>query len=323
MIVRKEQMDNLKKWGKLLGRLISWLSILFIIYAIYRLGFDFSTITNWPLFLAISSLCVIIKCITVFISGRAWALWLRFFADHEIDKKGAVCVYAKANIGKYLPGNVMHYVERNLFAANLNISQKKIALCSVVEVVCLILVAFLISLALSYQQLMKAFSQIVGNNTRQLLFGILLFVILITAVIVILRKKIASYFSDYTLRNVVRTALESLFHYAAVLIALGVIMVVLYAYMGGTVTWKDSALIISGYIIAWVLGFIIPGASGGIGVRELIITLLLGSVMGQELVLTLSVVHRLITICGDFLAYLIEIWIRNKSLGGNVDEGKQ
>lgn len=53
-------------------------------------------------------------------------------------------------------------------------------------------------------------------------------------------------------------------------------------------------------------------ASGGIGVREFLITILLGSVVGTELVLMLSVIHRLITIIGDFLAYLVMLILRRK-----------
>ena len=82
-------------------------------------------------------------------------------------------------------------------------------------------------------------------------------------------------------------------------------MVVLYCYMGGAFQPRTAALIISGYVIAWVLGFVVPGAPGGIGVRELVITLLLSGVMGEGLVVTLSITHRLITIIGDFLAYVL------------------
>ena len=81
-------------------------------------------------------------------------------------------------------------------------------------------------------------------------------------------------------------------------------------------------LIISGYIIAWVLGFIVPGAPGGIGVRELVITLLLGSVVGESMVVTLSVTHRLITIIGDFMAYLVRFLIQPKVKNTEADSAK-
>lgn len=69
---------------------------------------------------------------------------------------------------------------------------------------------------------------------------------------------------------------------------------------------------VSAYIISWVLGFVVPGAPGGIGVREFVLTLLLGKTVGAELILTLSIMHRLTTIIGDFMAYLILLLIKEK-----------
>ena len=137
-------------------------------------------------------------------------------------------------------------------------------------------------------------------------------ILLVTAACLVLRRKLAAVLKDYSWKKFARTAIFAIVEYAVVLVTLGLIMVALYAYMGGAVTWENGSLIVSGYVIAWVLGFVIPGASGGIGVRELVITLLLGSVVGAEMVLTLSVIHRLITILGDFLAYLAMLILRRK-----------
>lgn len=63
-------------------------------------------------------------------------------------------------------------------------------------------------------------------------------------------------------------------------------------------------------MIAWVLGFIIPGAPGGIGVRETALTLLLTPVTGRDMIVVLSVLHRLVTVAGDFTSYLLrkKLW---------------
>lgn len=304
--------DKLKDILKFIGKAISVLSIAFIAYAIYKLGFDFESITNWPLFLLVAIVSVIIKCITVYITGSAWAGWLCFFSGKaKIDKREAVCVYAKANIGKYLPGNVMHYVERNLFATNLGISQKKLTAGTIIEVLGLVLVAFIMAVTVSARQLLTAFNQIFGSKYPIIIvLAVSVAILCIGLAVFLFRKRIYSIIKEYEAKNFIKTALLAMLQYAIVLAALGVIMLVLYLYMGGTVTFHEGSMIISGYIIAWVLGFVIPGASGGIGVRELVITMLLGPVVGTETVLTLSVIHRLITIVGDFLAYLIMLLIR-------------
>lgn len=308
--MEKISKKQLKKYGDLLGKIISALSIAFVVYAIWKMGFDFEAIENWPVFLVISGISVILKALTVYVSGSAWTSWLRFFSGHKINYKEGLSVYAKANIGKYLPGNVMHYVERNLFAKDLGISQKKLAASSILEVGGLVGVAFVLALFFSANQLKIAFYEIFGADYHKVIIGAVIIIVLaVCVVILLLRKKLVTIMKDYKSADFIRTLLLAMLRYAVVLIVLGLIMVVLYVYMGGDVTLTSGMSIVSGYIIAWVLGFVIPGASGGIGVRELVITVLLGSVMGTELVLTLSVIHRLITILGDFLAYVLRLII--------------
>lgn len=307
-------MSKAKKLLSIVGKIVSILSIIYIVYAIYKIGFDVSSITNWPVFLGVALISVIAKCATVYMMGAAWGGWLAFFSGHDIDRREALCVYAKANIGKYLPGNVMHYVERNLFAGKLGMTQKQLAGSSIIEVLGLVMVAFVMAVLISANQLTEAFKTIFGDNYKTVI-GIAIIVILACAVIfwLLFRKKLKGIIEGYSFGSFVRTFLQSILQYALVLVIMGAIMVALYAYMGGIITIRNAALIISGYIIAWVFGFVVPGASGGIGVRELVITLLLGSVVGANLVVTLSVIHRLITIIGDFLAYVVMLVLRRKT----------
>lgn len=309
--MNSEQKKLVKKGIKILGKLVSVLSIVFIVRAVYVLGFDFSAVDNWGVFLGVTLLCTIAKCITVYMSGNVWYGWLSFFSGEKNKRKEAVCVYAKANIGKYLPGNVMHYVERNLFADKMGITQKKLAISTVMEVFSLVTVSLVIAVVFSFNQLQQALHQVLGENYGKIILAVILAGIAVAvAAVILFRKKLAGILKDYSAAEFVKTFLKNMVWYALVLGTLGAIMVVLYCYMGGQFTLESAKLIISGYIIAWVLGFIVPGAPGGIGVRELVITLLLSSVVGESLVVTLSVTHRLITIVGDFMAYLVRIFIQ-------------
>lgn len=322
--MNSEQKKLLKKGIKILGKLVSVLSIVFIVRAVYVLGFDFSAVDNWGVFLGVTLLCTIAKCITVYMSGNVWYGWLSFFSGEKDKRKEAVCVYAKANIGKYLPGNVMHYVERNLFADKMGISQKKLAVSTVMEVFSLVTVALVIAVVFSFNQLEQALHHVLGENYGMIILAIILAGITVLAAAVILfRKKLLGILKGYSVTEFVKTFLKNMVWYALVLGTLGAIMVVLYCYMGGQFTLESAKLIISGYIIAWVLGFIVPGAPGGIGVRELVITLLLSSVVGESLIVTLSVTHRLITIVGDFMAYLVRILIQPEMKNTKADKAEQ
>ena len=301
---------TLKKIANLAGRIIMILSLVFIVVAVYKLGFDFSSVENIPSFVGIVILSGIILCISVFIMGTAWKLWLSFFADNKIPYGETVSVYAKANIGKYLPGNVMHYVERNLFAGKLGVSQKKIALCSMMEIVGQASIAVIFGVLFSYGQLKMALSELITPN-KMTIFIIVIFVVILVMFIslYLFRKKIKEFTQQYLTKGLIVTGLKSVALYGIVLLVGGCIMILLYIYLGGTVDFEKSMHIISSYIIAWVLGFIVPGAPGGIGVREFVLSLLLAPTLGQEITLTVSIIHRLTNIAGDFLAYVLRLVI--------------
>lgn len=301
---------NIKKYIKVFGKCLSVVSIAFIGYSIYKLGFSFNEIGDIKGFLIVCFIGVLIKAVTVTVSGSAWAEWLAFFSEKKFDKIEAVKIYCKANIGKYLPGNVAHYVERNLFATSLGVSQKRIAFSSFIEVVELCSTALILSLIFSANGLSAALNgvneELVSNGKSLFLIAAITFLIAGGVYTIVHREKVKNLISKIEVKRLLITVLITMLYYSIVLVLLGAIMVLLYGYLDKSIpNWKVAAQIIVGYVIAWVVGFIVPGASGGIGVREMVLTLLLESVVGKSGILTLSVVHRLITIIGDLLVYLI------------------
>lgn len=315
---------TLKKIGNIIGRIITVLSLVFIVVAVYKLGFDFSSVDNIPSFVGIIILSGIILCVSVFVMGTAWKLWLSFFSEDKIPYGETVSVYAKANIGKYLPGNVMHYVERNLFAGKLGVSQKKIALCSVIEIIGQAGIAVVFGVLFSYNQLKTALGELITPSKTPVLIVVVAAVMLVVLVaLYILRNKIKAFVSQYLTKGFVITGLKSIALYGVVLLVGGCIMVLLYIYLGGDVDFEIAMHIISSYIIAWVLGFVVPGAPGGIGVREFVLSLLLAPTLGQEITLTVSIIHRLTNIAGDFLAYILRLVIFKGENVGHSDDKEQ
>lgn len=310
------KLSQMKKYMKLVGNVVSALSILFVLSVFVRTDFHFSNVINWKNFLLACMFGIGIKTVTVFLSGSAWAEWLSFFASKRCNRKEALRVYAKANLGKYVPGNVMHYVERNLFAGKLAIPQKKVALSSICEVVTLVFTAFLIGILFVNPAIKNAkASQAVLK--KGLFFGCVTVGVLILAAVVFafLYWKKCGFYGLFTLkkcgqcRPFVWTMLRCMLLYAAVLTGLGIIFVLLYDYQGGQLSLGQAFSMIASYTVAWVVGFVVPGAPGGIGVRELTLIALLENSIGTDVVVTLGVWHRLITVIGDLTAYVVAIWI--------------
>ena len=299
------QIKSMKNKLNLIGKIISILSVVFIIYAAVKMGYslDLSIIENWKIFLIAVLVGLVIKTLTVFIQGNGWAEWLKFFSGTSFAKRDALKVYVKANIGKYMPGNVMHYVERNLFAKNLGVTQKNAAFCSVLEIGGLIIVALVSTVCFSYTQILEIMQYLFGQKYQYVIgLGMVLLLVFVGGVSWILIKKFGK---DFPKIQFLKTLILNLAQYFIVLVALGTILIGLCLSVNYNLNARNTGIILASYIASWVLGFIIPGAPGGIGVRELVLTVLAGNVIGKEYILSLTLIHRGITIVGDFLAYLI------------------
>ena len=307
----------MKKSGviRLIGRILSVLSIGFVIYAVWKMGFDFSFVGNVPVFILVVLIGIGMKLLSLWLSSTAWAGWLSFFSRTPFKVQDARRVFIRANIGRYIPGNVMHFVQRNLFASGMGISQLQLAMSTVFEVMSYVSVAMCVALLTAGDSLQKVLAGYFGDRLPMLGIAAACVAAAVVVALVILRKKIRTALEGHTAKELVQTLLKVMGLQLVTLTLLGAVMLMLVWYAKGSMTFDMAGTVISTYIVAWVLGFIVPGASGGIGIREMALLLLLGPPLGKSLVLSLAVIHRLITIIGDFLGYLIVILRERKSKG--------
>ena len=307
----------MKKSGviRLIGRILSVLSIGFVIYAVWKMGFDFSFVGNVPVFILVVLIGIGMKLLSLWLSSTAWAGWLSFFSRTPFKVQEARRVFIRANIGRYIPGNVMHFVQRNLFASGMGISQLQLAMSTVFEVMSYVSVAMCVALLTAGDSLQKVLAGYFGDRLPMLGIAAACVAAAVVIALVILRKKIRTALEGHTAKELVQTLLKVMGLQLVTLTLLGAVMLMLVWYAKGSMTFDMAGTVISTYIVAWVLGFIVPGASGGIGIREMALLLLLGPPLGKSLVLSLAVIHRLITIIGDFLGYLIVILRERKSKG--------
>lgn len=57
------------------------------------------------------------------------------------------------------------------------------------------------------------------------------------------------------------------------------------------------------FAVAWAVGFVVPGAPGGIGVRDSIIVLGLAASLGDGSGLTVALLHRAVSVLGDVVTF--------------------
>lgn len=75
------------------------------------------------------------------------------------------------------------------------------------------------------------------------------------------------------------------------------------------------------FAIAWIAGYLMPGAPAGLGIREAMMIVLLTPIFGSGVAVGLSITLRMTTTLGDVLAFLIGIfarWSSRKHLGDSL-----
>lgn len=247
--------------------------------------------------------------VNVFISSYAWKSTLEFINKEKIPFHEIVTVYAKSNIGKYIPGNVMQFAGRNILAGKLGFKQLDITFCSIIEIVMLLFTDCVLSLIFamkSFKAVLIALSNKINTN---LIYGILIVIILAIAVVIwLLVKKsgiIKNYKHFFTI-NFLRLICKLFCIYSVTLIIPGIFLaMILKLVLGVTMSLSIIMITISGSMISWVVGFIVPGAPGGIGVRESILLLILGSVFTSNIVLLAAILLRIASTLGDIVAFLL------------------
>lgn len=300
---------------KYVGYGVTVAAFAFLARSVASMHLDFSRLIN-P-FAAVS--CGLILSLgyagIVYLSAYAWKMVLEFIHGSKISYRDVTGVYIKANLGKYFPGNVMHFAGRNLLAGKLGFKQMDVTFSSAVEVLALIATAVIWSILLALQR----FTSILGNilnRTDAAVFGVIAAFLFGAAVLGWAAITKGSYLQKYRrffTRGFLKLLGKLFSVYSLTLIIPGIFLVMIFALvLGFQVTPQNALVIISAYIISWVAGFIVPGAPGGMGVRESVLLLVLGPMYSGDLAVLAAILHRLASMLGDAAAFLVESGRRPK-----------
>lgn len=249
--------------------------------------------------------------VSVCIGAYGWGLILQFINGSHIDYHITMPVYTKANVAKYLPGNVMHYASRNVLGNKLGWKHGNILLSSILEVILIFLSAAIFSAIFAHQAFIDVVKKAYDALNKKGL-GILipiLIILLVGIIIYILTKpKYAEKIKRYFTFDFLKLFLKTFFIYTATFIIMGAILIGIYkGVLGYEMTLKNAMTIFTASVLSWFAGFITPGAPGGLGVKESIMILMLSPAYGREATLMAALIHRLASIIGDLLAFVVGI----------------
>jgi uncharacterized membrane protein YbhN (UPF0104 family) len=226
--------------------------------------------------------------------GIIW--WATVLAASGRTPGAPVCIQAHlaSQFGKYLPGNVVHFAARHLMMRTHGFAHSSLVAAGMLEALVLLLAALLLGAV----AVRPAAEMLLGSKLPagvEVLGGALVAMAAFGSWLYARRKG----WLDRSLS--VGRALALLL--AAMFIALG-----FFAGMSGCFILVSDAFALSDFwrivpwiAAAWMLGFIVPGAPGGIGVREFVLVLGLTPMIGEGPAILDAALFRLTTIGGDAL----------------------
>lgn len=252
-----------------------------------------------------------IYALLFFLLFAAWFYTLRRNSLARVSIRAGAYVYGVSNIAKYLPGNIFHFAGRQLLGARLGWTHSAIMRATLLEVIAAIggvcLLVLLLSLISPHDTIIRmttANSAALSNYWRYVAVALFLAGLAAFLVVMHLRmfERVFGVCTDTVL--VVLALVVTFFGFYAGL------AVILTNALLATPGSLPVTLIASAFLLAWLAGFVIPGAPGGLGVRETVLVLLLaGTGDNTAIALALGLCMRVVNTLGDAvsaaLAYLV------------------
>ncbi len=266
--------------------------------------------------------------------------WLTRLYGRTAPPLPTAAVWCRTQIVKYLPGNVAHYLGRQMLGTRVGLHQAEMAAASLLELVSILAAAGVIGVAgllLAAWSPVDAISAAEGVNAAapsvpaeapdhpdtaaRLWAGIPILAALLIAGLLawpiadaILRrlpfasKKMSELPRLSPVRSLTILGPAMLTH-AVFLVATGSLLwwlvIAATPETGGGLPPAAPSFIrlIWVYAVAWAIGTITPGAPAGAGVREAIITLELAQDLGRPEAAAIAIALRLVTTLGDAIAF--------------------
>lgn len=278
-------MTDYKKPFFIIGKTLSVLGLFYVLYMLYV---EFTLDEYVDRLFEIKGVILGILTLNLFIyilGVYSWYVILLNYSKLKFNYSIAFYYYAKTDIAKYLPGNVFHLVGRQMLATKLKLKQNEMLYTSVFY-------SFLITVATVLIIALLSFLTPLISTTIILLMFLTLLVCLIftyrlypTIRIQIKIKALTALFIGYIFQSLI-------------------ISMLILKQLPNT-SLENLLLINIVFIFSTLIGFLTPGASGGIGVREGVFIALIAYTninISNEIAVFTILIIRVINVLTDIIA---------------------
>ncbi|MCL1884144.1 MAG: lysylphosphatidylglycerol synthase domain-containing protein [Defluviitaleaceae bacterium] len=294
----------MKKIVSWLGTILMIVSLGFIARRLMEYGIDFSLLTS-PIIVAGLLAVAFAEGIAMFGAAFNFRALLKNASGVLVEKPLAAVVYLTSNLYKYIPGSVLYVAGRHRIAVETKgLTHAKLAFSTIVEGVFYVVGALIVAIIFAFDYSHNYIRQLEILPLVMLVIGIV--VVIAAPPIYLLRHRIEKFLS--TIEIFKFSVVVKRFGFALGLMFLwGITFLFTLMLLGQPMSATLAPAVIGLYLLAWLAGFLTPGAPSGLGVREAVMLMFLGGLVYTEILLAAMVIHRVITVAGDIFGYLIAI----------------
>lgn len=292
-----------KKYIKFIGNILVIISLLFLIRKFNSLNInikEYLSKSNVVIALILS----LIFSLLLSIQSLPWILLIRRICNIKLPFYDGNKTYCKSSLLKYIPGNIFQYVGRSSLIYQFeNITYSCMLSSIIIETLCVIASAFVVSLVFSWSNVIEYF-----YNHVYLIYVIILPLLITFSLSIILRNKIKLITKKLKLtlnKGLLYDVFLSVLYFSFILIIQGGMLTIIINQLNNTPLFNNLIIILGTYSFSWVIGYITPGVSGGIGVREALLCLFLRTQYPESIILVSVIIYRILNIIGDLGAYLL------------------
>jgi len=309
----QKEMKGTYRW---IGLCVGILSLVYFFNTALKQISSFPQI-YWNFFALINFLkAITLSAIVILIGGYAWFLLLRASGEPAttID---ALVIFSLAQFARYIPGNIARHAGRIALSKVRGYEIPRVLFTMILEIGWLIVAASI--LAVFWLMFMS-------NN----LFGypsalpsiLQLFIVISIAigfplfarwVLIHWRPGPLNKFFGHATVNIPPSSILicCLFLYALSFVLMGIASDIIAQGLFG-VTDHHVGLLTGAFAIAWVAGFLAPGAPAGLGVREVILLKILDHFYGTGVAAGITISLRVITLIADCLIFSVALMVKQK-----------
>lgn len=245
-------------------------------------------------------LAIILYAIAFLATGYNWA-YLLWRMDRRVGRREYLHIHMVSALARYIPGGIWNIVGKAYMCTEKGVEKSATTASMILEYVFQILSSglfLLFFLPVLMQELLTPL--LTGLFIAVVFLVIFLLPWAVRMGVRILGKIFREDLSGMRMEN--RYVYRILIQYVAVWLFTGFGLIILVSAFE-EISWIQGGYLMLSYPISWVAGFLSPSPNG-MGIREGVLSLLLGMRYSYELLLLITLTTRIWTILGEVLAFV-------------------